>query len=102
MSDHQADQGVVLEQKKKVQQPKRFKVILLNDDYTSMEFVVFILERIFHKSPQQAFSLMMSIHETGSGIAGVYSFEIAEMKIATVTELARKNDYPLHCVLEED
>ena len=87
---------------KKVKRPKRYKVILLNDDYTSMEFVVFILENIFHKSVQQAFSLMMSIHNTGSGIGGVYSREIAEMKINKTIELARKNEFPLQCVMEED
>jgi len=102
MSGFETDHGVVTEEKKQVKTPKRYKVILLNDDYTSMEFVVFILERVFHKSPQQAFSLMMSIHETGSGVAGVFSFEVAEMKTAMVIELARKNDFPLHCVMEED
>ena len=102
MSKVEDSSHVISETEKKVKTPKRYKVILLNDDYTSMEFVVFILENVFHKSHQEAFSLMMAIHQTGSGIAGVFSFEIAEMKTITVTELARKHDFPLRCVMEEE
>ena len=101
-ADYENDHGVVTEHKKQVKQPKKYRVILLNDDYTSMEFVVFILESVFHKTPQQAQALMMAIHTTNRGVAGVYSFEIAEMKVAIVTELARKNEFPLRCVMEEE
>lgn len=100
--ENENDHGVVTEHKKQVKQPKKYKVILLNDDYTTMEFVVFILETVFHKSSQQAHALMMSIHTSDRGIAGVYSFEIAEMKVAIVTELARKHEFPLRCIMEEE
>lgn len=102
MSRFEEDHGVVTESEKETKTPKRYRVILVNDDYTSMEFVVFILETVFLKTPQEAYSLMMSIHQTGSGVAGVYSYEIAEMKTITVTELSRKREYPLRCIMEED
>lgn len=102
MTRPEEDYGTVTEQERQVDVPKRYRVILLNDDYTSMEFVILVLEGVFHKSEQEAQSLMMSIHETGSGVAGVYSFEIAEMKTVTVTELARRHEYPLRCIMEED
>ena len=93
---------VITKEETKAKVPKKYKVILLNDDYTSMEFVVYILETIFHKTPTEAHNLMMSVHTTGSGVAGVFSFEVAEMKVAMVTEAARQNEYPLRCVLEEE
>ena len=96
------DQGVVTEQRREVKHPKKYKVILLNDDYTSMEFVVYILETVFHKSHQEAMTLMLAIHHGDRGVAGVYSREIAEMKVAIVTELARKHEYPLRSILEEE
>ena len=96
------DHGVVTEIEKKTKEPKRWRVVILNDDYTTMEFVVFVLESVFHKTPQEAYSLMLSIHETGSGVAGVFSYEIAEMKTAIVAELSRKRDHPLRCIMEED
>lgn len=100
--DYEHDLGVITEQKKKVDKPKKYKVILLNDDYTSMEFVIEVLVTIFHKTPQQAMSLMLSIHHTDRGVAGVYSREIAEMKVNAVTSLARQYEYPLMCIMEEE
>lgn len=102
MSQYQEDTHLVTEEEKKVEKPSRYKVIILNDDYTSMEFVVYVLEMVFHKTEQQAFALMMSIHENGSGVAGVFSFEIAEMKTALVMEMARQHDHPLQCIMEEE
>jgi len=102
MSGIRDDQEVVTQTTQKVEIPKRYKVVLLNDDYTSMEFVVYILENVFNKSPQEAVSLMMAIHTAGSGIAGVYSFEVAEMKVAVVTEMARSEEFPLRCYIEEE
>ena len=96
------DQGVVTEHRREVKQPKKYKVILLNDDYTSMEFVVYVLETVFHKSHQEAMTLMLSIHNSNRGVAGVYALEIAEMKVAITTELAKKHEYPLRCILEEE
>lgn len=83
-----------------VQEPPLYKVLLHNDDYTSMEFVVQILEVIFHKSTQEATRIMLNVHEKGIGVAGVYTREICETKIAVVHELARKNEFPLRCSME--
>jgi len=102
MSRFDDDQNVQTETKTKVAAPKRYKVILLNDDYTTMEFVVFILETVFHKTPQEAMTLMLAIHNTNRGICGVFSLEIAEMKVAITTELARKHEFPLRCIMEEE
>ncbi|HUL74714.1 MAG TPA: ATP-dependent Clp protease adaptor ClpS [Vicinamibacterales bacterium] len=87
--------------KTKKQEPSLFKVVLLNDDYTTMEFVVQVLEGVFQKSPAEAFRIMMHVHVNGRGIAGVYPWEIAETKVDTVTSLAREAGYPLKAVTEE-
>lgn len=88
--------------KQKVSEPKKWKVILLNDDHTPMEFVVNILHEIFKHSMESANKLTLEIHETGSAIAGVYSFEIAEIKAVEATQLARANAFPLQIKLEEE
>jgi len=85
----------------KKQEPSLFKVVLLNDDYTTMEFVVQVLEGVFQKSPAEAFQIMMHVHVNGRGIAGVYPWEIAETKVETVTSLAREAGFPLKAVTEE-
>jgi ATP-dependent Clp protease adaptor protein ClpS len=84
------------------QEPKRFKVILLNDDYTTMEFVVRVLETVFLKSPAEAFRIMMMVHVQGSGLAGVYPWEVAETKVETVTSMARHAQFPLRATIEEE
>ena len=84
------------------QEPARYKVILLNDDYTTMEFVVRVLETVFQKSPAEAYRIMMHVHTQGSGIAGVYPWEVAETKVDTVTSLARQAEYPLRATIEEE
>jgi len=84
-----------------IQEPKRWKVILLNDDSTPMEFVISILVEIFKHTPETAKEIMLEVHETGSGIAGVYSFEIAEAKAVEATQQARTNGFPLQIKLEE-
>jgi len=88
--------------KQKVQEPKRFKVILLNDDTTPMDFVMGILETIFKHTQETAKEITIEIHNTGSGIAGVYSFEIAEVKAVESTQLARSNGFPLQIKMEEE
>ena len=88
--------------KVRVTEPKRWKVILLNDDSTPMEFVVSLLIEIFRHNPETANYVMMQVHETGSGIAGTYSFEIAEAKAVEATSLARGSGYPLQIKLEEE
>ncbi len=85
----------------KKEEPPTFKVVLLNDDYTTMEFVVNVLEGVFQKSPAEAFRVMMNVHVNGRGIAGVYPWEIAETKVNAVTALARKAGFPLKAVTEE-
>ena len=87
--------------KAKKQDPSLYKVVLLNDDYTTMEFVIRVLESVFQKSPAEAFRIMMHVHVQGRGIAGVYPWEIAETKADTVTALARDAQYPLRAAVEE-
>jgi ATP-dependent Clp protease adaptor protein ClpS len=86
----------------KTKRPPLYKVILLNDDYTTMEFVVEILETVFQKSPAEAFRVMMQVHLNGSGVAGVYPWEVAETKVETVTSLARHAEFPLRATIEEE
>ena len=88
--------------KVKVTEPKQWKVILLNDDTTAVEFVVALLMEVFKHSQESAQDITMQVHETGSGIAGIYSFEIAEVKTIEATNLARENDYSLQIKLEEE
>ena len=85
-----------------VTEPKRWKVILLNDDVTPMEFVVEILTEVFRHTPDTARDVMLQVHETGSGVAGIYSFEIAEAKAVEATNIARTNNHPLQIKLEEE
>ena len=83
------------------EEPTLYKVVLLNDDYTTMEFVIHVLEGVFQKSPAEAYRIMMHVHLNGRGIAGVYPFEIAETKVDTVTSLARQAEFPLRATIEE-
>lgn len=88
--------------KQKVTEPKKWKVIMLNDDHTPMDFVVAVLTEIFKHTKESAEKLMLTIHTDGSAVAGVYSFEIAEIKGIDTTNLARSNGYPLQIKLEEE
>lgn len=81
-------------------EPKMYRVVLLNDHYTTMEFVVYILETVFKKEPEEARRVMMNVHEQGAGTAGVYTKEIAETKVTIVHHLARQSEYPLRCEIE--
>jgi ATP-dependent Clp protease adaptor protein ClpS len=85
----------------RTKRPSMYKVILLNDDYTPMEFVVEILKQVFHKPHPEATRIMLHVHQNGMGVAGVYPYEIAETKVRTVEELARESQYPLKCVMEK-
>jgi ATP-dependent Clp protease adaptor protein ClpS len=94
--------GAVKERvKPKNQEPTLYKVVLLNDDYSTMEFVVLILESVFQKTPAEAYRIMMQVHVNGRGIAGVYPHDIAETKVDTVTALARDAGFPLRAAIEE-
>ncbi len=92
---------VATDHKTRVTEPPLYKVLLHNDDYTSMEFVVLLLEKIFNKSTPEAARIMLNVHQHGIGVAGVYHKEIAETKVAIVHDLAQKNEYPLKCSLEK-
>jgi ATP-dependent Clp protease adaptor protein ClpS len=95
------DGAVITETQKRTQKPPLYKVLLHNDDFTTMEFVVYILRSIFHKSEQDAVRIMLAVHHQGHGVAGVYTYEIAEAKVHKVSQLAQAHDYPLLCTLEE-
>jgi ATP-dependent Clp protease adaptor protein ClpS len=94
--------GVVVKQKPKTKKPSMYKVLMLNDDYTPMEFVVHILERFFNKSRQEATRIMLHVHRRGVGICGVYTYEVAETKVTQVMDFARQHQHPLQCTLEKD
>jgi ATP-dependent Clp protease adaptor protein ClpS len=91
-----------IKEQTKTKRPPLYKCILLNDDYTPMEFVVEILKSVFHKAHAEATRIMLHVHQNGMGVAGVYPYEIADTKVRTVEELARESQYPLKCVLEKE
>ncbi len=98
------DSGVVTEQKpeKKLKRPRMYRVLVHNDDYTTREFVVDVLVGVFHHSEAKATEIMLHVHYTGVGVAGVFTREVAETKIALVERLAREREYPLHLSMEPD
>jgi len=103
MSDRGDQPGDAVKERVKVQkqEPTLYKVVLLNDDYTTMEFVVSVLETVFQKSPAEAYRIMMQVHVNGSAIAGVYPWELAETKVEALTSMARHAEYPLRATIEE-
>ena len=105
MSDHDQDQGnyglALQEAKPKLKRPPLFKVVLLNDDYTPMEFVVDVLQTFFRMDRNKATQIMLHVHTRGKGICGVFTYEIAETKVAQVNEYSRNNQHPLLCTIEE-
>lgn len=96
------DGDVVTKKKSKTKKPRLYKVIFLNDDYTTMEFVIFVLESVFHKSPAEAAAIMLNVHNNGAGIAGVYTREIAETRVQKTLDLARKEGHPLMVTMEPE
>ncbi len=96
------DEEVATETRERLKRPPRYRVLLHNDDFTTMEFVVYVLETIFQKSDAEAVRIMLQVHTEGVGVAGVYPFEIAETKAEKTTALAREHEYPLLCTLEEE
>lgn len=93
--------GLLTKPKSKTQKPPLYKVLLLNDDYTPMEFVVYVLERFFHITHQHAVELMLTVHKRGVAVVGVFSYEVAETKVTQVMDFARKHQHPLQCVMEK-
>jgi len=100
--DIEHDGDVLTESETRLEKPPLFKVVLHNDDFTTMEFVVFVLSHVFLRSDVEAFSIMLKVHNEGIGIAGVYTFEVANMKAEKAINLARAHEYPLLCTVEEE
>lgn len=100
--DDDGDTTVITDAKPKTKRPPLYKVLLLNDDYTPMEFVVHVLERFFGLSHAQAFEIMLTVHKKGLAVVGVFSHEIAETKVAQVMDYARRHQHPLQCTMEKE
>ncbi len=100
--DIDAGSEVITESETKLEKPKLFKVILHNDDFTTMEFVVFVLQYVFNREDIDAFTIMLKVHNEGIGIAGIYPYEIATMKSEKAMNLAKAREYPLLCTVEEE
>jgi ATP-dependent Clp protease adaptor protein ClpS len=100
--DDDGDTVVVTKTRTATKRPPLYKVLLLNDDYTPMDFVVYVLERFFSISNAQATDIMLTVHNKGIAVVGVFSFEIAETKVAQVMELAERNQHPLQCTMEKE
>lgn len=94
--------GVVIKTRPKTKRPSMYKVLMLNDDYTPMEFVVHVLERFFGKNREEATRIMLHVHQRGVGVCGVYTYEVAETKVTQVMDLARQNQHPLQCTIEKE
>ena len=104
MPAHEVEHGVVekSESKAKLERPPLYKVLLHNDDFTTMEFVVFILQTVFNHREGDAVQIMLNVHREGLGLAGVYTYEVAQMKVDKVRSIAQANEFPLLCTMEED
>jgi ATP-dependent Clp protease adaptor protein ClpS len=100
--DHDSAVIEETESKTKLERPPLYKVFLHNDDFTTMEFVVFILQTVFNHDENEAIRLMLNVHRQGIGLAGIFTYEVAEMKVERVTSLAQANEFPLLCTMEED
>ncbi len=94
--------GLSTQTRVRTKKPSLYRVLLLNDDYTPMEFVVYILEQFFNRSREQATRIMLHVHQKGVGLCGVYTYEVAETKVAQVLDLAKRHEHPLQCVMEKD
>ena len=100
---HDHEHGVVVAPARPdTARPPLYSVLLLNDDYTPMEFVVYVLERFFQKTREEATTIMLHVHQNGVGLCGVFTYEVAETKVAQVLELARRHEHPLQCTMEKE
>ncbi|MBW2012226.1 MAG: ATP-dependent Clp protease adapter ClpS [Deltaproteobacteria bacterium] len=98
----ETEEEVISETRDEIDEPPMYKVLLHNDDYTTMEFVVEILMLVFNKTPEEAVEIMLNVHQKGIGICGIYTYEVSETKVNTVHDLARQNGFPLKCTMEEE
>ena len=94
--------NIAVKPRPKTQKPSMYKVLMLNDDYTPMEFVVHVLERFFQKTREEATRIMLHVHRRGVGVCGVFTYEVAETKVTQVMDLARQNQHPLQCTIEKE
>lgn len=101
-SEEDGRTGLVTKTRPKTKRPHLYKVLLLNDDYTPMEFVVHILERFFNKGPEEAMKIMLHVHQHGVGVCGLYTYEVAETKVTQVMDFARQHQHPLQCTMERE
>ena len=93
--------GVVVQSRVRAKKPSLYKVIMLNDDYTPMEFVIMVLERFFNKNQEQATQIMLHVHQKGVGVCGLFTYEVAETKVTQVMDMAKEHQHPLQCTLEK-
>jgi ATP-dependent Clp protease adaptor protein ClpS len=100
--DNAPGTGVVIKARPKTRKPSMYKVLMLNDDYTPMEFVVHVLERFFNKNREEATRIMLHVHRRGVGVCGVFTYEVAETKVTQVMDLARQHQHPLQCTIEKE
>ena len=96
------DRGIAVKSRPKTKKPSMYKVLMLNDDYTPMEFVIYVLESFFSMSHDEATQVMLHVHQKGVGVCGVFTYEIAETKVNQTMDLAQKNEHPLQCTIEKD
>ncbi len=101
-NDDGPNTGLVTKTKPKTKKPSLYRVLLLNDDYTPMEFVVYVLQRYFNKSQEDATRIMLHVHQTGVGLCGVFTYEVAETKVAQVIDESRRHQHPLQCTMEKE
>ena len=100
--DDDGDTGLAVKTRTRTKKPSMYKVLMLNDDYTPMEFVVYVLQRFFALPAERATQIMLHVHQRGVGVCGVYTYEVAETKVNQVMDLARENQHPLQCTIEKD
>ena len=99
--DETPDRGVVTKTRPKTKKPSMYRVLMMNDDYTPMEFVVQVLVGIFNKTPEQATQVMLSVHQSGVGVCGIYTYEVAETKVSQTMDAAKRAQHPLQCTMEK-
>jgi ATP-dependent Clp protease adaptor protein ClpS len=100
--DGEGRSGALTLTRTRTKKPSMYKVLMLNDDYTPMEFVVYVLERFFNKTREEATTIMLHVHQNGVGVCGIFTYEVAETKVAQVLDLARRSEHPLQCTMEKE